>query len=83
MIEVMVNLISDTDRDCNQLSVFIYLVREKLLASWMVDVWMIPYIHLLHRFDLLPTWIFLIKGKFYIENMLIKEMDDKCKILSF
>ena len=79
----MVNLVSDTDSDCQCLDHLIYVVSEKSLMSWKVVIWVIIDINPLQRFGLIPTSILPLRFKLCIAIMLTIKMIYEGTLVSF
>ena len=79
----MVSLVSDTDSNCQCFDLLISLVRENIFMIWKVVIWVILDVKHLHRFGLLPTWIFLLQIKLRINIMIIMAMIYEGTLVSF
>ena len=83
MVEVLVSLVSDTNRNCQCLDLLLSLVMDSSFMSWRVFLWVILDVNPLNRFGLLPTWLFLLQIKLRITIMLITTMSYEGTLLSF
>ena len=79
----MVSLVSDTNRAFQCFDLLLSLIRESIVMSWKVVLWVILDVNPLNRFGLLPTWLVLLQIKLHVTILLIMTIIYKGTLVSF
>ena len=59
------------------------MVKDKIILSWKVVVWVILDVHLIHRFIFISIWLVIIKFEIHIAIMLIISMIYESTYITF